>query len=279
MNHKKPLGSATSSKRKRTDAIEAGNFAFESIQGGLAGLKNEGAKKVHLLQIEASRKGYTHEIGMQVKDLLAAHLAPRPADAEDDTDEVLTSHRPLCCNTDDYLRLVHVPPRVNLSDECSYRDLEGVHVHSGACTSCAGHTHVVSECVVCFLYSSTCTHGVADKGLIKSLLHAAMLCFYLNQVQTQCECVQPRIDGKTNCPAGGAHDRAAKGDRGQKQGRVDHHDANGWRGAALPGCPSYMALMPTGDLLCPRWCITFKDGKGMARTACFGRLHPTEVRP
>ena len=37
--------------------------------------------------------------------------------------------------------------------------------------------------------------------------------------------------------------------------------------------------MPTGDLLCPRWCITFKDGKCHGRTACFGRVHTTEVLP
>lgn len=58
---------------------------------------------------------------------------------------------------------------------------------------------------------------------------------------------------------------------------MDQRDSNGWRGASIPGCPSRLCLLPTGDLQCPRWCVTFKDGDGRGRTACFGRVHPTEI--
>ena len=88
----------------------------------------------------------------------------------------------------------------------------------------------------------------------------------------------PRLDGKTDCPDGGRHDTASAADRGEK-GRVDYAQADGWRGAAAPGCDSFTVLMLTGDLLCPRWCVTYKDGKRNGHTACFGRAHPTETLP
>ena len=37
--------------------------------------------------------------------------------------------------------------------------------------------------------------------------------------------------------------------------------------------------MPSGGLLCPRWPITFKDGKSWGRTGCFGVVWYDEVQP
>lgn len=97
MNFKNPIQPSTSIKRKRTDDIEAGNFCFESIQGGLAQLTDPARRKLHLLQIEASRKGYAHEIGLQMKQRLEEYFAEGVEEA--DRSGELTSHRPLCCNT------------------------------------------------------------------------------------------------------------------------------------------------------------------------------------
>jgi len=45
------------------------------------------------------------------------------------------------------------------------------------------------------------------------------------------------------------------------------------------GCDAYTVWMPSGGLLCPRWCITFKDGKSTGRTGCFGVVWYDEVQP
>ena len=37
--------------------------------------------------------------------------------------------------------------------------------------------------------------------------------------------------------------------------------------------------MPSGGLLCPRWCITYKDGKSSGRHGCFGVVWYDEVQP
>jgi DNA (cytosine-5)-methyltransferase 1 len=45
------------------------------------------------------------------------------------------------------------------------------------------------------------------------------------------------------------------------------------------GCPAGTAMLTTGDLLCPRWCITYKRGKSNGRQGCFGRMGLDEVQP
>jgi len=229
MNARSCLIPGQTTKRQRTDGISAGSFAYETIQAGLQALIpfSETDREVAALQLEASRKGYAYSIGQRVAKVLESYFEQYNSGTLGN----LPDHRPLCCNTDDYLRLAGVPPREHVTDESSFRSLEGVVVHGSSRTACSGHTH------------------------------------------------HPRIDGKTDCPGGGTHDRADKADRGQKQGRVDWAQSDGWRGASIEGCDSYTVLMPTGDLLCPRWCITFKDGKCHGRTACFGRVHTTEVLP
>lgn len=37
--------------------------------------------------------------------------------------------------------------------------------------------------------------------------------------------------------------------------------------------------MPSGGLLCPRWCITYKEGKSSGRHGCYGRAWYDEVQP
>lgn len=46
---------------------------------------------------------------------------------------------------------------------------------------------------------------------------------------------------------------------------------------ACTGCPSRTVLLPTGAVLCPKYCTTFKKGRSTHPT-CFGRLWPDEVR-
>lgn len=60
---------------------------------------------------------------------------------------------------------------------------------------------------------------------------------------------------------------------------MDHHDKAGWRGGVLAGCEGGAALLPTLDLLCPRWCITYKKGKSSGRHGCFGRMWYDEIQP
>lgn len=45
------------------------------------------------------------------------------------------------------------------------------------------------------------------------------------------------------------------------------------------GCPASTVWMPSGGLLCPRWCITYKDGKSSGRHGCFGVVWYDEVQP
>lgn len=64
-----------------------------------------------------------------------------------------------------------------------------------------------------------------------------------------------------------------------KESRIDHADKDGWRGIRLEGCPSWTEFTPTMNLLCPRWCITFKNGYSQGRHGCFGRIRRNSVQP
>ena len=45
------------------------------------------------------------------------------------------------------------------------------------------------------------------------------------------------------------------------------------------GCRAFTSFLPTGDLLCPRWCITYKKGRSNGRHGCFGRMRKGEIQP
>eukprot|EP00955_Chlamydomonas_euryale_P059432 357392-Chlamydomonas_euryale.AAC.4 len=86
--------------------------------------------------------------------------------------------------------------------------------------------------------------------------------------------------GKGGCSAGGtvlAPERSLA-----RISRIDNHDKNGWRGGVLPGCAANTHWLPSGDLLCPRWCITYQgglSGRNGSRQSCFGRIWMDEVQP
>ncbi|KAG1677047.1 hypothetical protein FOA52_001217 [Chlamydomonas sp. UWO 241] len=85
---------------------------------------------------------------------------------------------------------------------------------------------------------------------------------------------------KAGCSGGGTV--AAPKRSLERSSRVDHHDKDGWRGASLPGCQATTYYLPSGDLLCPRWCITYqggKSGRNCSRQSCFGRIWIDEVQP
>ncbi|MEW5314140.1 MAG: hypothetical protein WDW38_005659 [Sanguina aurantia] len=88
-------------------------------------------------------------------------------------------------------------------------------------------------------------------------------------------------DGSTACKGGGSMSAPKRGN--QKEHRVDQCDRGGWRGVHLAGCPSFAVWMATGDLVCPRWCTTYKAGKsgagGSRRHGCYGRLNLWEIQP
>eukprot|EP00210_Caulerpa_lentillifera_P002810 g2684.t1 len=64
-----------------------------------------------------------------------------------------------------------------------------------------------------------------------------------------------------------------------KESRIDHADKDGWRGLSLEGCLSRTVFTPTMDLVCPRWCITYKRGLSGGRHGCFGRIQLDQVQP
>jgi DNA (cytosine-5)-methyltransferase 1 len=123
MNKQNPLRPSATTKRQRTGAIPAGTFAFESVTGALAGVTSPAARAAALLQLEASRRAYAHDTGRRMAAALDAFFAGGGERGG------LADHRPLCCNTDDALRLAGVPPRVRVEDESSWRSLEGVATH------------------------------------------------------------------------------------------------------------------------------------------------------
>ena len=45
------------------------------------------------------------------------------------------------------------------------------------------------------------------------------------------------------------------------------------------GCPGRTVFVPSGDLLCPRWCVTYKKGRSSGRHGCFGRTWYDEIQP
>ncbi|GAX80751.1 hypothetical protein CEUSTIGMA_g8186.t1 [Chlamydomonas eustigma] len=85
---------------------------------------------------------------------------------------------------------------------------------------------------------------------------------------------------KNGCAAGGTIKAPTRSLH--RSSRVDNHDKGGWRGIELEGCSAKSFWLPSGDLLCPRWCITYqggKSGKGGGRQTCFGRVWYDEVQP
>lgn len=88
-------------------------------------------------------------------------------------------------------------------------------------------------------------------------------------------CCAGHTHSVTACP--GPPTRTAAPRSTGKEGRVDQHDKGGWRGDQLKGCPAKTVWLPTGELLCPRWCITYKLGRSNGRHGCFGRCWYDEV--
>jgi hypothetical protein len=123
MNRQHPLRARASTKRKRQGDIPAGSFAFESVTGALNCVADPARRAAALLQLEASRRAYAYDTGARMAAALDEYFAAGEERGE------LTDHRPLCCNTDDYLRLAGVPPRVSAADESSWRSLKGVVTH------------------------------------------------------------------------------------------------------------------------------------------------------
>lgn len=52
--------------------------------------------------------------------------------------------------------------------------------------------------------------------------------------------------------------------------------ADFWR--AVAGCPSWTAFLPTGAVLCPGFCTTYREGKSSGATGAYGRLWYDEIR-
>eukprot|EP01025_Chloroclados_australasicus_P063826 TRINITY_DN8458_c0_g2_i3.p1 TRINITY_DN8458_c0_g2~~TRINITY_DN8458_c0_g2_i3.p1 ORF type:complete len:1127 (+),score=134.82 TRINITY_DN8458_c0_g2_i3:54-3383(+) len=93
------------------------------------------------------------------------------------------------------------------------------------------------------------------------------------------------------CPAGG-HMLKPKSCK-TKEGRVDTNTKNMPGLYQLKGCPAQTIFLPSLDLLVPRWCITYKQGKNgryipnpskdifqydnVSKNVCFGRLWFSDV--
>jgi len=65
----------------------------------------------------------------------------------------------------------------------------------------------------------------------------------------------------------------------KKVSRIDHSDKGGWSGFQLDGCDSRTFFTPTMKLVCPRRCITYKNGLSNGRHGCFGWIRLERVQP
>lgn len=163
----------------------------------------------------------------------------------------LRDHRPLQCNADDWERMASVP---NEKDAC-FRHMPGV-VSNEDGTCCAGHYHAYK----------------LKKGQRGPRAE-----------EPDSDDEEAALDNLAGCLGGGTAFAPARSMH--RSSRVDHHDKVGWRGNMLEGCASSAYWLPSGDLLCPRWCITYKSGKsgtgkdGGGRQSCFGRVWYDEVQP
>eukprot|EP00877_Chromochloris_zofingiensis_P009059 jgi/Chrzof1/4406/Cz14g11270.t1 len=164
----------------------------------------------------------------QVAILIGQVLVDEMRKAEASPFGPLRDHRPLLCNVDDYLRMVHVPKEKG----ANFRDMPGVITNrDGTCCAGSWHAAKVSE--------HKCDNA---------------------------------------CPGGGLE---APKSSNEKASRVDHYgskDKGAWRGTQLAGCPSRTTWLPTGDLICPRWCVTYKKGRSWGRHGCFGRVWYDDIQ-
>lgn len=147
------------------------------------------------------------------------------------------------------------------------------HTRDGTC--CAGHSHAFIQEKVSRAggKAAAAAGGKGKQAVGGASTSAAAAAADGDDNQTAATAGGAGKGGKyryTACPGGGTCDAPKNGLT--KESRVDFHDKDGWRGTELGGCPARTLFLPSGDLVCPRWCITFKKGTSRGRAGCFGRL-------
>ncbi|KAF8062783.1 CMT3 [Scenedesmus sp. PABB004] len=242
------------------------NFAIQTwtAHAADAAAGDDTARELLQLVREAELQSTAFTLGVR---RLALQAAARdvPAGAP------LRDHRPLACNADDYSRMC----AVDRSKGANFRDMPGVVTHGdGRC--CAGSWHA----------SKTANHKQA-KALEANV--AAWRALGKAGQQAVADPMSVLFDGislECSCPGGGMPPKPPRGYKGSdgndKHFRVDSYGSaakGGWRGSHMPGCPSRAFFLNTGDLVCPRWCVTYKDGKSSGRHGCFGRVWWDDIQP
>ncbi|KAK9836853.1 hypothetical protein WJX74_009535 [Apatococcus lobatus] len=103
---------------------------------------------------------------------------------------------------------------------------------------------------------------------------------------------EPDASGHSGCCCGHSHQPWAMDKQGKKRsvcpgggtyrwksGRASilKHDAGGWRGARLSGCPSDARLLACGEWACPRWVISKNPRTIHSGSMPYGRISHDEV--
>ncbi|KAI8463386.1 MAG: hypothetical protein J3K34DRAFT_495628 [Monoraphidium minutum] len=249
---------------------------------------------------EADRAAGMQAVFTWIGKILAGELAASQAD---DGAGPLRDHRPLLCNADDWLRMVAVPRERG----ANYRSISGVVTHpDGArleymsleCMRRGGalprmrpgswhassKTRRGNKLVPGLCPGGGCVHKPEDEEEAAAAAGAAAGASGAGGSEAA-------EGSEDEAAAGGA--RRGGGKKGGKKGgaaaaasadtksgpkthkRVDRYgseDNGAWRGTRMEGCDAETLWLPTGDLACPRWCITYKKGKSNGRHGCFGRM-------
>ncbi|WIA20554.1 hypothetical protein OEZ85_004945 [Tetradesmus obliquus] len=266
------------------------HFATQTWLKHLNSIEDPIARQILHLQRAAELHNTQYVRGQQKLHMDAAA-------AQVDAAAPLRDHRPLMCNEDDYRRMCAVPKEKG----ANFRDMPGVVTHPGAAgsksgrgTCCSGSWHAEQRTV----------DSAANKALLAANLAAWRalseeergkkddMAFLFRGVEMEANAKDGMaflfrgVEMECGCPGGGMPPKPPKGFQGSdgnhKSFRVDSYGstANGaWRGSKLEGCSSVTYFTNTGDLVCPRWCVTYKGGASNGRHGCFGRMWWDQIQP
>ncbi|KIY93940.1 DNA (cytosine-5)-methyltransferase CMT3 [Monoraphidium neglectum] len=233
---------------------------------------------------EVARRLDGQSVFTWIGQVLQAELADSEAD---DSRGALRDHRPLLCNADDFLRMVAVPRERG----ANFRSVDGVVTHpDGTCCSGSWHApkkvHRGAKLEDGLCPGGGCVHkpgddaGAPDGGGDDDE----------DADEDGGGGGKGGGRGRGKAAASGSKGGGAAGSAASKAGaksgpktheRVDNYgseDKGAWRGTAMDGCDAKTVWLPTGDLACPRWCITYKKGKSNGRHGCFGRIWHDSVQ-
>eukprot|EP00775_Hariotina_reticulata_P007661 gene7661-7864_t len=261
---------AADRKAQKNEQQNSKHFALETWNAHLhATREREGDEVADALDLirDAELHNTAWLLGEQRLHLMA-EAAKVPAGAP------LRDHRALLCNADDYGRMRAVPKEKG----ANFRDMPGV-VTNEDDICCAGswhaaqypapgkqQAHLIKQNVAAWRKLSK--EEQADIADTSSILYKGV------ELVSSCKSVEGGMRPKPP--------KSWKGSDGNdKHNRVDSYGSKqnrAWRGSYMEGCDSLAFFLNTGDLVCPRWCVTYKNGKSQGRHGCFGRFWLDQIQ-